>query len=269
MPQSSHWIGLALIVTVLSFLSGQVEASSLGKDEPAHVEPVPGSRFNRVILKPSAVERLGIETAAVQKMTAVRKRQVAAIVVDASELERIGLAAGASQPVAGILHAAGTLPATNAGRAWLRVLPISDAPKVAQDQPALVMPLVKDGVSRTLPARMVLPTNPIGGGDGDGSLYYVVENAGTTLPPATRVLIELPYAAMARQAIPFSAVFYDEHGQAWVYMTSEPLTFVRHPIQLDYVSKDLALLSEGPAVGTEVVTIGAPILYGIEFGVGH
>ncbi len=52
-------------------------------------------------------------------------------------------------------------------------------------------------------------------------------------------------------------------------MTSEPLTFVRHPIQVDYVSKDLALLSEGPAVGTEIVTIGAPILYGVEFGVGH
>jgi len=140
---------------------------------------------------------------------------------------------------------------------------------VAQDQPALVIPLVKDAGSRTLQARMVFPTDPIDGGDGDGSLYYVVDDAGSALPPAARVLIELPYAAMARQAIPFSAVFYDEHGQAWVYMTPEPLTFVRHPIQVDYVSKDLALLSEGPAVGTEIVTIGAPILYGVEFGVGH
>ncbi|MCK3780035.1 hypothetical protein MZK49_25400 [Ensifer sesbaniae] len=269
MPRSSHWIGLALIVTGLSFLGGQLEAASVGKDEPAHVEPLPGSKFNRVILKASAVERLGIETAAVREMMAVRKRQVAAIVVDASELQRIGLAAGASQLAAGISHVAGTSPSANAGRAWLRVLPIGDAPKVAQDQPALVIPLVKDAGSRTLQARMVFPTNPVDGGDGAGSLYYVVEDAGSALPPAARVLIELPYAAMARQAIPFSAVFYDEHGQAWVYMTSEPLTFVRHPIQVDYVSKDLALLSEGPAVGTEIVTIGAPILYGVEFGVGH
>ncbi len=161
MPRSSHWIGLALIVTGLSFLGGQLEAASVGKDEPAHVEPLPGSKFNRVILKASAVERLGIETAAVREMMAVRKRQVAAIVVDASELQRIGLAAGASQLAAGISHVAGTSPSANAGRAWLRVLPIGDAPKVAQDQPALVIPLVKDAGSRTLQARMVFPTNPL------------------------------------------------------------------------------------------------------------
>jgi hypothetical protein len=269
MRPSNLWIGLALIMTGLPYPGERVEAASVGKNEPAHVEPEPGTKFNRVILEPSAFKRLGIETAAIRETMAIRKRRVAAIVVDASELGRIAVAARASQTSPGISPAAGPLPAANAGKAWVHVLPISDAPNVAQDQPALVMPLDKASGFRTLPARMVLPPNPIGDGDGDGSLYYVADDAGTALPPTTRVLIELPYVAVSRQAIPFSAVFYDEHGQAWVYATPEPLIFIRHPIQVDYVSKDLAFLSDGPPVGTEVVTVGAPMLYGIEFGIGH
>ncbi|MCG5480234.1 hypothetical protein [Sinorhizobium alkalisoli] len=269
MLQSSHWISFALIVAVLPFLGGQVAAGSLGKDEPAHVEPVPGSKFNRVTLKRSAVERLGIETVAVRQMLAVRKRQVAAIVMNASDLEKIGVAARVSQPAAGLSPAARDVPATYVGMAWLRVLPISDAPKVAQDQLALVMPLVKGSGFRPLPARFVFPSSPDSTSEGGGSLYYVVDDAGMALLPQTRVLIELPYMAVSREAIPFSAVFFDEHGQAWVYTTPEPLKFMRHPILVDYVSKDLAFLSEGPPVGTEVVTTGASMLYGIEFGVGH
>ncbi len=35
------------------------------KDQPAHVEPIPGSDLRRVVLTPRAAERLGIETAPV------------------------------------------------------------------------------------------------------------------------------------------------------------------------------------------------------------
>ena len=38
--------------------------------------------------------------------------------------------------------------------------------------------------------------------------------------------------------------------------------------QLQYVMEDQAVLSRGPAVGTEVVSAGAAELFGTEFGVG-
>ena len=53
-----------------------------------------------------------------------------------------------------------------------------------------------------------------------------------------------------------------------------PATF-RHPsvlarmaVTVDHITGDAAFLSAGPKVGTEVVTIGAAELYGVEEGVG-
>ncbi len=72
-----------------------------------------------------------------------------------------------------------------------------------------------------------------------------------------------------RKVVPYSAVLYDLNGQTWVYTNPEPLTFVRASISVDYIDSDLAVLSEGPPSGTEVVTVGSPELYGTEFGVGQ
>jgi hypothetical protein len=52
-----------------------------------------------------------------------------------------------------------------------------------------------------------------------------------------------------------------------VYTNPEPLVFLRSPITIDYIDGDLAVLSEGPAVGTAVVTLGAAELFGTETGV--
>jgi hypothetical protein len=64
-------------------------------------------------------------------------------------------------------------------------------------------------------------------------------------------------------------VIYGAHGESWVYTSPEALTFVRHPVTVDYVEGDTAYLSDGPAGGTEVATVGVPELYGAEFEVGH
>src|SRR6266581_2617264 len=68
-----------------------------------------------------------------------------------------------------------------------------------------------------------------------------------------------------RKVVPYSALIYDLHGDTWVYTNPEPLTFVRAYVSVDYIDGDLAVLSNGPPSGTEVVTIGAPELYGAEF----
>ena len=75
--------------------------------------------------------------------------------------------------------------------------------------------------------------------------------------------------AKGMTTIPHAAVFYGLEGEAWTYASPEPLTYVRTPIQIDHIDGDTAFLTEGPAPGTEVVTVGAPELFGVEEGVGH
>jgi hypothetical protein len=72
-----------------------------------------------------------------------------------------------------------------------------------------------------------------------------------------------------RKVVPYAAVFYDLNGKTWVYTNPDPLTFVRASISVDSIDGDLAVLSEGPPSGTQVVIVGAPELYGTEFGVGQ
>lgn len=72
-----------------------------------------------------------------------------------------------------------------------------------------------------------------------------------------------------RKVVPYSAVIYDVHGDAWVYTNPSPLTFVRASITVDSITGDVAVLSKGPPAGTAVVTVGASELYGTEFGVGQ
>jgi hypothetical protein len=70
-------------------------------------------------------------------------------------------------------------------------------------------------------------------------------------------------------AMPYSAIVYDKAGDTWVYTAAEPLTFVRQSITVGAIKGNVALLKDGPAPGTQVVTVGVAELYGVEFGAGH
>ena len=70
-----------------------------------------------------------------------------------------------------------------------------------------------------------------------------------------------------RMVVPYAAVIYGLQGQTWAYTNPEPLVFIRHLIQVDYIESDLVVLVDGPAVGTQVVTVGGALLYGAETGV--
>ena len=64
--------------------------------------------------------------------------------------------------------------------------------------------------------------------------------------------------------VPYSAVYYDAKGGAWTYVNGKPQTYERQKIVVNRIVGDVAVLSEGPPVGTQVVTAGAPLLYGTE-----
>lgn len=72
----------------------------------------------------------------------------------------------------------------------------------------------------------------------------------------------------ARKVVDYAAVVYDPKGETAVYANPEPLVFVRQPVKVDYIDGDAAVLAEGPAAGTAVVTVGTAELLGMEFGVG-
>ncbi len=72
----------------------------------------------------------------------------------------------------------------------------------------------------------------------------------------------------ARKVIAYAAVIYDDNGDTWTFTNPQPLTYLRQQIKIDVVQGNTAVLSDGPAVGTAVVTVGAAELLGTELGVG-
>lgn len=70
---------------------------------------------------------------------------------------------------------------------------------------------------------------------------------------------------MSTQTVPYSALLYDPHGQAWVYIQYSPRTFMRVPITVDSIEADKVYLSNRLPNGTLVVSVGATELYGTEY----
>jgi hypothetical protein len=98
------------------------------------------------------------------------------------------------------------------------------------------------------------------------SLYYVVpgKDHGLAVNDRMRVELVLSGSREKKKFVPYGAVYYDAKGAAWVYVNTAPLAFERRRIEVDRVVGDLAFLSDGPPVGTPVVTVGAALLFGAE-----
>src|SRR5215208_4840550 len=70
-----------------------------------------------------------------------------------------------------------------------------------------------------------------------------------------------------KEIMPYAALIYDAEGDTYAYTAPEPLTYVRQQIDIDHYDGDSVVLSDGPPVGTEVVTVGVDEVYGTEFEV--
>jgi hypothetical protein len=69
------------------------------------------------------------------------------------------------------------------------------------------------------------------------------------------------------KVIPYSAVIYDNDGSTWTYVNTSGRTFRRMPITVRVIQGPTAVLAQGPAAGTRVVTVGAPELLGTEYNI--
>ena len=243
------WIVAILIIASLQLSACAPQTStSKPKSSPSKVEPIEGSDLKRVVLTEKAAERLGIQTAPVQESSETRQWIVGGQV--------------AASPGAG-------------GGAMLIRVPISksELARIDQNQGARVLPFDDAEDSDEEEAEGLDAEEADKPEDADpevAAVYYSVQNPGKqVLAQGQPVRVELALATHGTplKVVPYAAVIYDVAGKTWVYTNPEPLVFVRQSISVDYVEDDLAYLTDGPAAGTQVVTIGGAELYGAETGV--
>jgi hypothetical protein len=67
--------------------------------------------------------------------------------------------------------------------------------------------------------------------------------------------------------VPYSAVVYDADGGTWAFVEMEPGVYQRAPIGITAIDGAQVTLSGGPPPGTEVVTVAAAELVGVEAGI--
>ena len=76
-----------------------------------------------------------------------------------------------------------------------------------------------------------------------------------------------PGTAGAAKVVPYAAVVYDTDGSSWTYVETAADTYVRQPITVTVIRGDAALVSAGPRVGAQVVTVGSAELLGTEYNI--
>ncbi len=105
----------------------------------------------------------------------------------------------------------------------------------------------------------------------DGTDYNritLTERAAQRLDIHTAPIAEQDIEGASRLVLPYAALIYDINGDNWVYVSHDPLTFSRAPVNVDYIDGDMVILFDGPEPGTQVATVGVAELYGTDTGVG-
>lgn len=254
MKRRTLWM-VGIVIMISLFLVGCAGSGAEGtaaKEAPAVVEPIEGTDLNRVTLTEHAAQRLGIETAPITEEIVSRDLTVSGMVEEA-------------QAAAGLVRVRVPLTA-------------GDLAKVVHGQPARIVAADgddEDDDDEELEAD-VLDADDVGDVEDDDdasngtTLYYQVNAANHNLTPGQGVRVKLSAVGSGdrRLVVPYSALIYDLNGDTWIYVSPEPLVFMRHPVTVDYIEGDRAVLSDGPSVGTMVATVGVAELYGADTGIG-
>ncbi|NOT02056.1 MAG: efflux RND transporter periplasmic adaptor subunit [Phycisphaerales bacterium] len=100
-------------------------------------------------------------------------------------------------------------------------------------------------------------------------VFFSLSNPDGSWRPGERVAVKLHSGeAVTRPTAPWSAVVFDIHGGAWVYVQTETFTFARRRVEIEQVDGDTAFIRRGVKLGDRVVSVGVAELYGTEFGIG-
>jgi hypothetical protein len=293
MKNLRHCSGLTLPAAILcAFVAISVAAvpCRAETDAPATLEVIEGSPPKRLVLTSATASRLAIET------KAVREERVQRWLMVEGEIEAVE---PSPDKTAGAIVAASHNPLrvripllkdeTKFGRVIVGLSvgggsadgdDVDDEPGDGDDPGD-----VSDQGENEIPAVLVLPIGSEYGkvwfqakpidlapdADAEATYYTVGSTGDNILRPGQRVVVRLtqPGSRLPQKVVPYSAILYDTSGDSWVYISPQPLVFVRHAVTVEYVERDVAVLTDGPAVGTKVVTVGAAELMGIELKIGH
>jgi multidrug efflux pump subunit AcrA (membrane-fusion protein) len=96
-----------------------------------------------------------------------------------------------------------------------------------------------------------------------------VKHQGVRLTERAAKRLDVQTAAVAtgtggKLVVPVAAVEYNNDGSTFAYTSPEPFAYVQQPITVDSINGTEAVLTAGPVAGTQVVTVGAAELLGVE-----
>jgi RND family efflux transporter MFP subunit len=153
---------------------------------------------------------------------------------------------------------------------WLRVpLYAGDVDTVDRRAPADVFPLGAESGAQGIVANPISAPPAADPTTAGIDLFYSLATQARSLNPGQRVTVRVPLRTREESLIvPRAAVLYDASGGTWVYEARDGGVFVRHRVEIADVVGDAAVVRQGPAPGTRVVTVGAAELFGTEFGAG-
>ena len=152
--------------------------------------------------------------------------------------------------------------------AWVRVtLPVGDLEDISREREAQVGSLSARADTALQPA-MPVSSPPLANPQAfTVDILYVLHNSGKEAIPGQRVGVLTPLNdAHESLAVPASAVVFDALGGSWVYAQVAPRTYARKRVMVNYITGPSAVLSSGPDVGSNVITVGAQALFGAETG---
>lgn len=176
-------------------------------------------------------------------------------------------APSALKPIAAPMAPPAPPPAVS-GDVWVSItLSATEWERTAKDKPVRLFAL---GTRAALPGELLAQPSGLAPTEDPKrsmlSVFYVVPGKDHGLALNSRMRVELPLVGTEekQKVVPYSAIYYDGKGVPWVYVTAKPLVYERQRVAVERVAGDLAVLSEGPPVGTTVVSVGASMLFGTE-----
>lgn len=268
---------VTVALTLVLVTSGVYAGGGDGEYRPSDAvsfEEIPGSKVKRVILTEKAAQRLGIEVGPISEQRITRRQLVGGQVVLPVELTYPAMVADAT-PSSGFGGFSAsqsirvrTVADKDPDKHWIRVtLSQGELDRMNKDEPVRILPLATRGRFDTEITAASAGMPPIPDPKRSMlSLYYVVPHKidGLSLNDRVRVEMEVTGDGETRLVAPYESVYYDGDGAAWVYANTGPLTYERQRIDIERIEGPYAILRSGPPIDTQVVTVGAALLYGAE-----
>ena len=245
--RNRNFLGLVLVVVASLPLTACGGSPAAAKDQAVQIQPVPESAFKRLVLTDMAAKRLAISTTPVREEHMTRKRVMGGEVVTPGGQYAVRVRLSPED------HE--TVDPTVA----VRITPMN-APAGGPRTEVIAEPMLDAGPAFASGARSGVVNLPID---------YTLPSSDHGFRPAQKVMVELALKGGGlRKLVPYSAIIYELDGRTSVYTSPESRTFMRAPVVVDYITGDLAVLSDGPPIGTQVVAVGATELYGAEVRTG-